>query len=192
MKKNEEFQKQNPYQSDKLAKIPSWIKILLLKYWAAAAAFYFFAVANPIAQNEDQYYVWVSFGLGIFLEYIVKTLVRFMKNSTDNTYRFNLINLKGVVSLLLNLVYSFVIVIPIMAITVLLQQHGISINLFGEYAVGIEPLMDGLIFLLIDAIAVLIKKLIIKGIKKYKFYKQEKKAQAIIGAANIKKEEEDK
>lgn len=41
MKKNEEFQKQNPYQSDKLAKIPSWIKILLLKYWAAAAAFYF-------------------------------------------------------------------------------------------------------------------------------------------------------
>ena len=78
MKKNEEFQKQNPYQSDKLAKIPSWIKILLLKYWAAAAAFYFFAVANPIAQNEDQYYVWVSFGLGIFLEYIVKTLVRFM------------------------------------------------------------------------------------------------------------------
>ena len=28
-------------------------------------------------------------------------------------------------------------------------------------------------------------------LKKYKFYKQEKKAQAIISAANIKKEEED-
>lgn len=140
----------------------------------------FFAVANPIAQNEDQYYVWVSFGLGIFLEYIVKTLVRFMKNSTDNTYRFNLINLKGVVSLLLNLVYSFVIVIPIMAITVLLQQHGISINLFGEYAVGIEPLMDGLIFLLIDAIAVLIKNLIIKGIKNINFISKRRKLKQLL------------
>lgn len=192
MKKNEEFQKPNPYQSDKLAKIPSWIKILLLKYWAAAAAFYFFAVANPIAQNEDQYYVWVSFGLALFLEYIVKTLVRFMKNSSDNTYRFNLINLKGVLSLFLHIIYSFVIVIPIMAITVFLQQHGISINLFGGYAVGIEPLLDGLIFLILDAIVVLIKNLIIKLIKKYKFHNQEKKAQAIINSANIKKEEEDK
>ena len=28
----------NPYEMDKLSKVPSWLKILLLKYWAAAAA----------------------------------------------------------------------------------------------------------------------------------------------------------
>ena len=53
MKKKEEFKGANPYETDKLAKIPSWIKILLLKYWAAAAAFFFFGNANPLV-NPDR------------------------------------------------------------------------------------------------------------------------------------------
>ena len=33
----------NPYELDKLSKVPSWLIILILKYWAAAAAVFFIA-----------------------------------------------------------------------------------------------------------------------------------------------------
>ena len=73
-----------------------------------------------------------------------------------------------------------------------LAYHHLIINLFALPEVpAIEPITAGFVFIFYDGIAVLIKNLIIKGIKKYKFYKQEKKAQSIISAANIKKEEED-
>lgn len=197
MKKKEEFKGANPYETDKLAKIPSWIKILLLKYWAAAAAFFFFGNANPLvnpdsANSPIQYYIWISFGLALLLEYIVKNLVRLMRNSRDDTYKQYIINKKGVLSLFLHIIYGFVIMFPMYGTLYFLAYHHLIINLFALPEVpAIEPITAGFVFILYDGLAVLIKNLIIKGIKKYKFYKQEKKAQAIISAANIKKEEED-
>ena len=37
----------DPYKVDKLSKIPSWLIILILKYWAAAAAVFFSVIAGP-------------------------------------------------------------------------------------------------------------------------------------------------
>ncbi|MDE6584476.1 MAG: hypothetical protein K2K15_03650, partial [Anaeroplasmataceae bacterium] len=36
----------NPYKVDKLSRIPSWIILLILKYWAAAAAVFFMAIGG--------------------------------------------------------------------------------------------------------------------------------------------------
>ena len=41
MKKDKDVNNINPYEMDKLSKIPSWLIIIFLKYWAAAAAVYF-------------------------------------------------------------------------------------------------------------------------------------------------------
>lgn len=196
MKKKEEFKGANPYETDKFAKIPSWIKILLLKYWAAAAAFFFFGNANPLVNPDNvnspiQYYIWISFGLALILEYIVKNLVRLMRNSRNDTYKLYMINRKGILSLFLHIVYGFIIMFPMYGTLYFLAYHHLIINLFALPEVPIiEPITAGFVFIFYDAIAVLIKNLIIKGIKKYKFNRQEKKAQAIIEAANIKKEEE--
>ena len=38
----------NPYEVDKLSKIPSVVKIIFLKYWAAAAAVFFMVISNFI------------------------------------------------------------------------------------------------------------------------------------------------
>ena len=74
--KNNEF---NPYATDKLAKIPSWIKILFLKYWVAAATLFFFGIGNPILMNEGEtytpdyilpLYIFLALGLSSFILYI--------------------------------------------------------------------------------------------------------------------------
>ena len=140
--------------------------------------------ANGIDIKDD--------ALTLLLEYIVKNLVRLMRNSRDDTYKQYIINKKGVLSLFLHIIYGFVIMFPMYGTLYFLAYHHLIINLFALPEVpAIEPITAGFVFIFYDGIAVLIKNLIIKGIKKYKFYKQEKKAQAIISAANIKKEEED-
>jgi len=48
-KVEEELNKEtNPYQLDKLSKVPSWLIVLVLKYWAAAAAIYFIGMSVDI------------------------------------------------------------------------------------------------------------------------------------------------
>ncbi len=176
--KNNEF---NPYASDKLARIPSWIKVLFLKYWVAAATFYFFGVANPliptsgedfnIVSTFEPYYLFLSLGLALFTEYITKNFIKFMKNDRDDTTRFNLVNQKGVVSFLLNVVYAFAIMIPMILILVLLASHNLvfdTLNGSGNMA-AIEPFTAGFVYIALDAIAVSIKNLIIYLYKQSKF-----------------------
>ena len=176
--KNNEF---NPYASDKLSRIPSWIKVLFLKYWVAAATFYFFGVANPLiplsgedfnlASTFEPYYLFLSLGLALFTEYITKNFIKFMKNDRDDTTRFNLVNKKGVVSLLLNLVYAFVIMIPMILILVVLASHNLvfdTLNSGGNKA-AIEPFTAGFVYIALDAIAVSVKNLIIYLYKQAKF-----------------------
>lgn len=42
----QDIKETNPYKVDKLSRIPSWLIILVLKYWAAAAAVFFMAAVG--------------------------------------------------------------------------------------------------------------------------------------------------
>ena len=58
-KAQDDIENLNPYQVDKLSKIPSWIIIAILKYWAAAAAVFFILIGGldigiDFSQIEDQ------------------------------------------------------------------------------------------------------------------------------------------
>lgn len=176
--KNNQF---NPYASDKLSLVPSWIKVLFLKYWVAAATFYFFGVANPLISLTDEnastltilepYYLFLSLGLGLFTEYITKNFIKFMKNDRDDTTRFNLINKKGVISFLLNLIYAFAIMIPLLIILVILASHNLVFDYMNETGskAAIEPFTAGFVYLALDAIVVFVKNLIIYLYKESKF-----------------------
>ena len=178
MKKREELKQQelNPYANDKLAKIPSWIKILLLKIWAASAAFYLFGNASSAIHNNIEEVMLVFMGLGytLFSDLIVKTIIRFMRNSRDDTFRYNVVNKKGVIGLLLQLIYCYGIIIPSSLVYALLAKNGIYINLFGLPTSGFEPITFGLVVTVFDILAVIIKNLIVYIYKKTKHNKDQK------------------
>lgn len=187
-KESEEF---NPYANDKLAKIPSWLKILFLKYWVAAATFFFFVIGNPFLQNEqkpnnqnalmDVYMIFLVLGLGLFQEYIIKPIIKLMRNSRDDTYYYNVVNLKGIVSLLANFLYAFIILVPMVVVLSAMASRGWIINLFGNAgeAGAIEPLTAGFIYLIFDFIYLFIKNSVIAIINEVKYRKQEAKAKEL-------------
>lgn len=198
MKKKEELNKsQNPYQTDKLAKVPSWLKILLLKFWVAAATFFFFGVANELIDATsgtaaDLYFVFISLGMGLMNEFITKNIVRYMKNSMDNTYRYNMVNKKGTISLLLNIGYGLITVLPIMFISSFLASKGWIFNFFGSDGFGgIEPITNGLIYIIIDFIYMVIKNGSIIIYKRIKFKTEENKINKIINNMSAEDNKED-
>lgn len=173
MKKENFNQEANPYKYDKLAKIPSWIKIFLLKYWAAGAAFFLggmgssgFIEPGTIAGGEKMLVFFILL-LAIMMEYLIKHLIFLMKNSKNNTFKYNMVNKKGVLSFLLNLVYAGVCALPIMFLgswLVYLDVNDIfhMPNIFGDsYGWGLDPFFVGFIYILEDALFVSIKNLIV-------------------------------
>lgn len=167
MKKEELNEEIKPYKYDKLSKIPSWIKILLLKYWAAGAAFFFAGIGSPfiaVGTNKggEMLFVFFVLLLCLIMEYMVKPVIRMMKNSRDNVYYYNMINLKGLKSFLLNFLYAILCALPIYFITVALVQWGKMPSIFGKSEWGLDPFMCGLLYIICDFIFLTIKNSIVK------------------------------
>jgi len=176
----------NPYEVDKLAKVPSWLKILLLRYWAAAAAsFLLFGISelgmnifqdSEVAAVETNVKLILLLGLflAIFNNYIVRLFVRLMYNRRDNTYKWNLINFKGLLSFFVALLYNFLmaILIYILIVGVLAPNH-LVFDPFGTTdGIGIEPFTVGFIYLIIDGVFIIIKNLIVAIAQRVKYNNQ--------------------
>ncbi len=159
----------------KKIKFPSWLKILLLKYWTAGSVLYFFGFglgflwASTTNIENQTIYLTLLLILGYCLmnEYIIKPIVRLFRTSNDNTYYYNMINLKGTKSFFLNLLYAIMVIIPVVLIMSLLSAYGITLTITFED--GIDPFSFGLVVVLVDFIYLFIKNTIMNAYKKHKF-----------------------
>ena len=192
---DKEIEEYNPYQIDKLSKIPSWIVIGILKYWAAAAAVFFILIGGidigiDFSVIEDQakataesslalsfkIIILITLGLTLMFTYIVRPIVRLLYNRRNNTYRYNMVNIKGILSLVLNWCYMFFISFTLFLVIVYFGYRGWIPNLFGKGNYGIEPFSYGLFFMIIDTIMVIIKDLLWNLIQRIKYNRQIKGA----------------
>lgn len=189
MIKQAQQDKINPYEIDKLSKIPSWLIILLLKFWAASAAVYFsliggISIGLDFSQwsepssvieklNQDEKIIIVlAVALALALNYIVKPIIRLMNNGNNDTYKFNMINGRGIIYLFVTFLYTFILSIILYFITLVLSYYGLVLDLFSTTgSVGIDPLTYGFCFILVDGIFVLLKDLIKRIISKIKYSK---------------------
>ena len=194
-KATEEIEEYNPYQIDKLSKIPSWIVIGILKYWAAAAAVFFIliggidigidfsviedpakATAESSLNLSFKIIVLITLGLTLMFTYIVRPIVRLLYNRRNNTYRFNMVNNKGIIALILNWIYMFFISFTIFFVIIYFGYKGWIPNLFGGVNYGIEPFSYGLFFMILDTIMILLKNLIWNIYQRIKYNRQIKGA----------------
>ena len=184
----------DPYKVDKLSKIPSWLIVLILKYWAAAAAIYFIGMDTfiinwsesdsvKLASDVDVMLYEISqamiltilFGLflAIFSNYIVRPFVRMMYNRRNNTYRYNMINVRGFKSFLLSLLYNMPLSFLLTVIVVWMGYYGLVLDPFGTTGgTGVEPFSYALVYIIVDAFFVLIKDIIVNIYQRAKYNRQ--------------------
>lgn len=187
-KVKDNLKEQNPYQLDKFSKVPSWLIILLLKYWAAAAAV-FFSVIGGIDIGLDfsgvetdavnafivslKLIVMLALFIALFMNYLIKPVVRMMYNKRNNTYRYNMINFKGFFSFVVSLLYHLVLSIILYFITIFLASHHLVLDLFGTTGgSGIEPFTYALCYIVVDFVFLFIKNTISDIIVRRRYKKQ--------------------
>ena len=185
----QDIKETNPYKVDKLSRIPSWLIILVLIYWAAAAAVFFMAVGgisigfdfstetfdDPYAAMANSIVLIIMIGLGLALvnNYIVRPIVRMMYSRTNNTRQYHMINFKGFLSFLVSLAYYMLLSLIMYFVINLLSSKGLILDLFGTTkGIGIEPFSYALYFIIIDYIFVYIKNLIIYITKRIRYKRQ--------------------
>ena len=164
----------NPYEVDKLSKIPSIVKIILLKYWAAAAAVFFMVISNMIIsfdEFDDSVNEWkldfvvillIAVGIAVLFMIAICPLVKLMNNRRDPAFRYNIFNLGGIWNLLFYLAYSFIVSFIIYILYGLFYSLNIPLfNVFNSVRYGIDPFSYGLFFLIVDGFFVLMKNIIL-------------------------------
>lgn len=180
----------NPYKLDKLSRIPSWLIILLLKFWAAAAAVFFSVIGgldvgidfsgagtDPVSAiaTSIRIIVLIALFISIFINYLVRPFVRLMYNRKNNTYRYNMINFKGFLSFVVCFLYHLLLSIILFFITLFLSKYHLVLDLFGTTGgVGIEPFTYAFCYMVVDFIFLFIKNVIINSVKRYKYHRQMK------------------
>ena len=184
----------DPYKVDKLSKVPSWLIVLILKYWAAAAAIYFIGMdtiiinwseavdlefADDLAKMayeiKQALILTILFGLflAIFSNYIVRPFVRMMYNRRNNTYRYNMVNVKGFKSFLLALLYNMPLSFLLTIVVVWMGFYGLVLDPFGTTGgKGVEPFSYALVYIIFDAFFVLIKDVIVNIHERLKYKRQ--------------------
>ena len=184
------------YKSDWLSKIPSWVVIIFLKYWAAAAVVFFVTIGGidigldfsaldeitpqQILGHSFILIMLIALGLALLFNYAVKQLVFLLHNRLNNTYKYYMINLKGLIAFLVHLVYMFVVSIILYIVIVYLGKYGLIPNILGTSTYGIEPFTYGLAFLIVDGIFVVIKDLFVLLHQRIKYNREMKNPTPII------------
>jgi hypothetical protein len=117
----------------------------------------------------------ILFGLflAIFSNYIVRPFVRMMYNRRNNTYRYNMINVRGFKSFLLSLLYNMPLSFLLTVIVVWMGYYGLVLDPFGTTGgTGVEPFSYALVYIIVDAFFVLIKDLIVNIYQRAKYNRQ--------------------
>jgi hypothetical protein len=184
----------DPYKVDKLSKVPSWLIVLILKYWAAAAAIYFIGMDTIIINWSEQANIkldsdvdvmlyemsqavllTILFGLflALFTNYIVRPFVRMMYNRRNNTYLYNMVNVKGFKSFFLSILYNMPLSFLLTVIVVWMGYYGLVLDPFGTTGgTGVEPFSYALVYIIVDSFCVFIKDVILNLHQRAKYKRQ--------------------
>ena len=163
----------DPYKIDKLAMIPTWIKASFIKFWVAGAICYFFIWGLGVYLTDILDVLFVT-GLftGVIMDLLVNPAMLYFESDKKEYHKYILVPVPGkkLWSLLINIPVSFLEIGLIFLIYSNINILIVNIRNLpaGSTPLGVEPLLFGLFYLLIDMAIVSIKNLFVKVYRKNK------------------------
>ena len=156
---NKEF---NPYRTDFLSRIPTFIKGLFVKWWFAGVVCFFVNMGLGIYVAEEDLLFLDGIFLGVFADVFVNPLFRFMETDKReyNNYMMFPFPLKAYWTFFTNVLYYVVVTLLVGAIISFINEF--------MFSFAIEPLSWALIVVAVDMVFIGIKDLIVHLVKKRK------------------------
>ncbi len=146
----------DPYNIDKVSKIPYGVKLYFLKWWSGGAVFFLVGFGLNIAGYDLIFLLGLL--MGLCNEYVVHRLIKWM-SEPEQYKKYVMVPFTSFVSLFVNLLYGMVLSVSAFGVYALLRVLATTL-ISDTLIVPVEPLFFGLICLGWDRLFLLIKECI--------------------------------
>lgn len=151
------------YGAKKKSRIPSWFKILFMKFWFPAAVCFFFlwGLGAYVPDMLDLLFI-TALALGIVTDLLTNNALRFFSRTEGSNDRWMMYPGKGFITFPLNMLHSCVIMFLIFTFYNALNRGIIAVAGLSNEAVplGVEPLLFGLLYMGFDSLLIFFKHLL--------------------------------
>ena len=144
--------------------IPSWLKIVLIKFWFAGAICYFFLWGLGLyIQGLDLLFA-LAVGLGVANDLMVNKLLRNFEPTEGAYDKWMMVTVRKFWSIFINVIYSgFVLFCVFQTYYSINMMLGVNANAEeAEMMLGVEPILFGLLYMGFDILLIKIKNTFIK------------------------------
>ena len=155
------------YKSGPKLQVEDWVKLLFIKGWFAGAVCFFFmwGMGGYLANQLDLLFV-TGFALGVVTDLLTNPVLRFFEKTPGGNSRWMMFPQKGLVSLPLNVLYGYVILLIVFAIYSAINAVAAHITgNFENVALGVEPVLFGVFCLGADLLLLQGKHLLLRLIR---------------------------
>ena len=157
----------NRYKSGPKLQVADWIKLLFIKGWFAGAVCFFFiwGLGGSLTDQWDLLFV-TGFALGTVTDLLTNPVLRFFEKTPGDHSRWMMFPKKGYITLPLNIIYGYVILICVSMIYSAINTVAARITGNLEMvALGVEPVLFGVFSLGVDLLLLQVKHLLIRLIR---------------------------
>jgi hypothetical protein len=161
----------NPYHIDRLARIPTWIKALFIKFWMAGAICYFgfWGLGYYVSSTLDLV-VLVGLISGVTTDLLLNPAFLYFESDQKEYHRYMMLPVSGkkIWTLFINIAYGIMVTVSVYVIYTMINMAIVSIRGLpvGTASLLVEPLLYGLFFLMVDMFFITFKNLIVSIVNK--------------------------
>ena len=146
--------------------IPSWLKIVLVKFWFSGAICYFFLWGLGIYIQGLDLLFTLAVGLGVANDLMVNKLLRGFEPTEGAYDKWMMVTVRKFWSIFINVIYAGVVLYCVFQTYYMLNVLlGVDPNVDTEQAesmLGVEPILFGLLYMGFDLLLIKIKNTFIK------------------------------
>lgn len=158
----------NPYKLDRLSRVPTVVKALFIKWWFAGMCCFLFVMGIQALVGSGENLIWINgVMMGVITDVLVNPCLRYFDDDTKkcNNYMMFPFPFKKFWTFFTNIAYSIVVMWGV-------NFAYMGINLLFQRTIGLEPLLFGVFYVVIDMAFIGVKDGIVYGVKKAKRKKQ--------------------
>lgn len=158
----------NPYKLDRLSRVPTVVKALFIKWWFAGMCCFLFVMGLQALIGQGENLIWVNgVMMGVVVDVLVNPCLRYFDDDTKkcNNYMMFPFPFKKFWTFFANVAYAVVVMWGV-------NYAYMGINLLFRRAIGLEPLLFGVFYVIIDMAFIGVKDGIVYGVKKAKRKKE--------------------
>lgn len=149
--------------------IPSWVKILFVKFWFSGAICYFFLWGLGMYLQNLDLMVALAIGLGVVTDLMVNGLLKYFEPQKHAYDKWMMVTVRKWWSMFLNILYAAVLLFFIVQTYEIINRlitGGVPVEGEGvPVPIAVEPLLFGLLYMGYDILFIVIKNNVVKAFR---------------------------